>query len=178
MKLLTLDPSSTRTGYAVSTAATVIIDAGVLNPRKTGAPAEVRIPLMVADTRALITEHRPTRVLIEWPTGRVHGAIAARSRGQGQSLYGAAVGAIWQACIDAMPPSTVELVTTHDWTVSKTKQTRVRALVQRMPGLARTLEKDTGLDMADAIGMGVWWWDRQTIEQVCAASKLKAAGAK
>ncbi len=163
MKLLSLDPSSTRTGYAVTTgpAPSEILHAGYFTPRPQRLSAYERIGQMVTDLQELLEEERPAAVLIEMPDGKIHGR-KRRSGGAGQSIYGAAAGALWQAVRAA--PSWAEggpgLVTVdpNTWTRSRTKAQRHAELARLCPAYAAIVASDAGGDVGDAIGLAWWWW--------------------
>ncbi len=156
--ILSLDPSTTRIGFAlVSGPAIALVEVGRFTPSKRSAPWPDRVQSMISDVKETIKTHTPSRVILEAPDGKVHGNIAARSRGNGLSIYGAGFGAVWQACVEVMPAGSVELVPTS-WTGGKPKKTRARMLAYKFPAL--DLSSDTGLDTADAIELAVWWWAR------------------
>src|SRR5688500_11793796 len=95
--ILSLDPSSTVVGYCLGDGGERLISAGVL--RTPGDPPLLkRTDNAVEDVTGLIREYHPRFVLIEIPTGKVHGRIGKAS---GLSIYGFAVGRIYQAAVTA-----------------------------------------------------------------------------
>ena len=93
-----IDPSSTRTGYAIMRSPDVVIEAGYLTPKRQRDEAVDRIATMATDLKELLIEHQPRRIVIEIPSGKVH----ARLAGQVSSLatYGMAVGAMLRVAWD------------------------------------------------------------------------------
>jgi Holliday junction resolvasome RuvABC endonuclease subunit len=160
-KLLTLDPSSKIIGYALTTGPTELIEAGRITPAKPSAKWPARVESLQVQTLELLAEVEPDLVLMEAPSGKVHAAIADKSKGAGQSIYGAAFGVIWAAMRQAMPPNKVEIVSANVWTRQKKKEKRAEQLQRIMPGL--DLKQDTGLDAADAIELAIWWWAQKQI---------------
>jgi len=63
--ILSIDPGSKRTGWAVLTQREQLIQAGVLTGDKTTDPAEFRIAAMCRGLRELLDEWQPGTVLIE-----------------------------------------------------------------------------------------------------------------
>lgn len=166
MKLLTLDPSSSRSGYAVTTGPTPaeILHAGYFTPRPQRLPAYERIAQMVIDLEELLAEEEPAAVLIEMPDGKIHGRNR-KSGGAGQSIYGAAAGALWQVVRShsaggaggAGGPS-LETIDPNTWTRSRTKAQRHAELARLCPSYAEIARSDSGGDVGDAIGLAWWWW--------------------
>lgn len=154
IKLLSIDPSSTLTGYAVMDERVNLLEAGLLKPRKTRDELWVRIEAMCDGLLALITEVNPTHCIIEVPTGR-HARLPAMASGS-LVKYGCAVGAMW--AVASMQIINVYPVPTT-WTGGKPKKVRAQSIALRFRNYSK--EQDGGFDMADAIGMGVWWLEQQ-----------------
>ncbi len=154
--ILALDPSSTRTGYAVLTEQETLREAGFLTPGKRTDPAAVRIAAMVEDLMGLLGAIKPDAVVIEWTTGKV-GRRRHHGGGAGLAVYGVALGALWQAACFYTKSSggRVELVAENDWTDGRPKAERTAAIARLYPQYQA--ERDPGGDMADAIGLGGWW---------------------
>jgi len=159
VKLLALDPSSTRTGYALVTGPTPadILEAGYFTPKPQSAPPYERIAQMAQDLRELLDEVGPDRVLIEMPSGKIH-AGNRRSGGAGQSIYGAAAGALWQ-CARDHAGCPVETIDPNTWTRGRPKKQRVAELARLCPAYAAQARSDGGGDVGDAILLG-WWSER------------------
>lgn len=178
MILLSIDPSSTCTGYAVLSRPegrddAVLIDAGRLTPEKPRAKAADRIASMVAQVGDLIREHRPTHAAVELPSAHVHRGKRAGG-GAGLAIYGMAVGAVWQGVWGLV--AWVVLVDPNTWTGRVNKTTRARRI--EALGIGYRMDQDPGLDGADAIGLGLWVTDRVTaLEWRQAATKTEEAKA-
>lgn len=162
MKLLGLDPSSTVTGYAVMEESESLIDAGRLLPRNKRSPAIVRIPEMIDEIFSLLDEHTPDKVIIEVTSGKVNTKRHGGS-GAGLSTYGMAVGAVWQAVRSVMGDDSVVTVSENIWTRGVSKKARQCYLARVFPNYERHMSKDVGMDVADAIGLLVWWFQEQSV---------------
>lgn len=155
MTVVGIDPSSTRTGYAVMSSPTTIVEAGYLRAGKLATPALERIKVMASDLGALLKEHCPEMVVIEVSSGKV-GRRRHTGRGSGLAVYGTAVGALlaiaWFCGTSPVCP-----VLENEWTRSVPKLTRQRQIVAAFPDYALKVRDDRGADVADAIGL-CWWW--------------------
>lgn len=160
--LLALDPSSTRTGYAVFDSAGKIAEAGYLNPRFATDKAWDRIASMIEDLAELLRATAPRRIVIEVPSGKVGGG---QRRGAGASLciYGFAVGAIWATCRSATCNPTTDEVDERSWTLRVPKEIRRSRVAAEFPEYRKVMSKDGGGDVADAIGIGLWWIEQRRI---------------
>lgn len=150
MRILSLDPSSSITGYAVIDGSKVV-DAGTLRPNKTRDDSNQRIRVMVAEVAGLVKEHKPDWIVIEDTSGKAqkrHGG-----GGAGLSIYGKAIG--WFACeCEKLMPGKVKMILENEWTrgvSKKTRQSRVASLVKGYDAA-----NDKGADTADAIGLGLY----------------------
>lgn len=154
MTWLSLDPSSTRTGYAAWDVDRML-EAGTLRPDRVRDDVFVRINAMVRDLRGLVDGGDVGRVevvVMEVPSGRVGRGARAGATGH-LAIYGVAVGALWATC-GAMG---LEVVTTteRDWTrgvPARRRQAIVSASVRGYDA-----GTDSGADVSDAIGIGQWW---------------------
>lgn len=163
-RILALDPSSKCTGYAImrGVAAGDLIEFGVLKPNRVKDEPIERIRAMVVDAIDLAIEHLVDAVVIEGTTGKVSARHAGG--GAGLSVYGMAVGAMWGAISWAglrdndLP---VHLVRENLWTMSQRKARRARVICGLYPRYAAAARQDPGLDAADAIGLGRWWFVEQ-----------------
>jgi hypothetical protein len=172
VKLLALDPSSTRTGYAVfemfhdAPSGAALIDAGYLQPPKREAPAIERIAEMVVDLRELMHELMPRNIVIEIPSGHVGNRHLGR--GAGLSIYGLAVGALWSAARAPIGGQgrRIEVLTLEEnaWTRGVQKNKRQMAVAMEFPQYREVISKDGGADVADAIGLGRFAIERMKIE--------------
>jgi len=133
----------------------------VLTGDKTTDPAELRVAAMCRGLRELLDEWQPGTVLIEWSSGHV-GRRRHKGAGAGLAVYGIAIGALWQV---AMAWSTsgeprerqaqVCCLKENLWTNGVPKEDRIAAVAQRFREYR--IEDDPGGDIADAIGLGLWW---------------------
>jgi len=180
MKILALDPSSTKSGYAVlrdgslprslpgSTPRSLpgrrLIEAGILRPEKRDAPPLKRITDQVNALSAILRQHAPELVLLEEPSGHVHGRLKKAARGvRGLAIYGAAVGGFWVYLNEyrdfwAQKPFTLIAVKENLWTGGVPKGKRQNAIAMIFPQYQA--KKDPGADVADAIGLAEWMMNR------------------
>ena len=160
--ILSLDPSSKRSGWAALTLDGQLLEAGVLTPDKARVASERRIGAMCRDLEELLDQIRPTIIVIEWPSGHV-GANRHKGGGAGLSVYGAAVGGLWreaEAWKRAQPADDqarilIQLVTETQWTAGIPKGRRQAAMACEYP--TYDPELDPGGDVSDALGLGLWW---------------------
>jgi hypothetical protein len=160
MTILSLDPSSTRTGYAIhgwdaTTAGETLVEAGYLKPRAADSPLK-RIRAMAADFRDMLAEVNPEVVVIEWTSGKVN-RRRHKGGGAGLSIYGGAAGYMISEADRAMPAEAVFTPLENDWTNGVEKLTRQDFIAALYPAYAAHMAKDDGGDVADAIGLGRWW---------------------
>lgn len=134
-----------------------IIDAGLLRPRRQSHPPIIRIGDMVNDALGIIAEHDLKGGVVEITEGKVsrrHGS----GGGAGLAVYGMAVGAFWWAMHSVLR---VCIATTeNDWTAGVPKLRRSVVIRGLFPSYA--LIDDPGLDVADAIGLAIWYFDTAT----------------
>ena len=105
----------------------------------------------------IIDRVSPDRIVIEIPSGKVHGRH--KGGGSGLSVYGFAAGAIWRACAELAPTWPIKDI---EWTRTK-KEKRVSECVE-LYGQKYIDAKDTkGADIADAIGLGRWFIERDVV---------------
>ena len=154
--VLAIDPSSTRTGYALRSPER-LKDAGFLQPDPRAKAVE-RIHTMCLDLVALLIDAEPTHAIIEWPSGHV----GARHQGKGAGLatYGAAVGAMWWTLVNSLGGD-VRIVTEDVWTQSIPKQERQAVIAARYPAYRDMVNQDRGGDVSDAIGLADYWFQQQ-----------------
>lgn len=152
--LLALDPSSTRTGWAVLDGGEVV-EAGALSvPSKKGEPAAERCIRMMRAVQGLLLEWVGVdSCVIEIPSGKVNHA-RNQGGGSGLSVYGFAVGMIYAAVVEADGVSSAAY-TAEQWTRGITKEKRKRIAARYYPAYLGM--KDAGGDIADAISLGVWF---------------------
>jgi Holliday junction resolvasome RuvABC endonuclease subunit len=148
--ILSLDPSSTLTGYALMSGDS-IVSAGLLKPHKRSAPARERVRHMAADLRVLIGELKPDRIVIEVSSGHV--SKRHRGSGAGLAVYGYAVGFLSSVAHEG--GREVAEVEENEWTRGVPKPRRVQTIAALYPSYR--MDRDKGGDMADAIGLGRWY---------------------
>ena len=160
--ILSLDPSSTRTGWALLSQGEQLLQGGIIKPHKQKCEAQYRIAQMCKDLEQLLAEIEPETILLEWPSGHV-GRKRHQGGGAGLSIYGAACGSLWRTCehwIRSLPPeqqsqTEVELVLESDWTRGIPKSDRIAGVASRFKEYDPAA--DPGGDLADAIGLGCWY---------------------
>lgn len=156
--IVSLDPSSTIVGFAAMSSDSQLIKAGVIEPDHRSDPSYDRIRSMRRDLRGLLDTVKPGTILVEWTKGKV-GRRRHRGLGAGLAVYGCGVGAIateaehWIELND--PAAEVIAILENDWTRGVPKEQRQLAIAQ-MFSEYRT-GQDPGGDIADAIGLAVWW---------------------
>lgn len=160
MKIIAVDPSSTRTGYAVMQPPGKVIEGGYLTPRRCRDEPIVRATAMGRELRDLIAGEHPHDVVVEVTSGKVQ----ARHRGGGAGLavYGMAVGLILGAALygQVCCPKHwgTHWVYENEWTQGRPKDARRERLRIEYPQYAAAFAADSGGDLADAIGLGLWWF--------------------
>lgn len=172
--ILTLDPSSTCIGYAVFTDAGDVREFGRITPSSTriGADPLKRIPDLTAQARVVAREivessHEFLRVVIEVTTGKVHRRTKS-SGGAGMGTYGMGVGYVWAAM--SADGYAVHPVLEQAWTRGASKERRAWAVLQRYRNKGYRAESDPGMDIADAIGLGDWWFTDQQVKRAAAGA--------
>jgi len=163
--ILALDPSSTRTGIAVMGFDNELIDQFALVP-KPDDTSDVRILIQCRDLRQALDQgvFKPEVIVIEGTSGKIN---KKRNKGQGagMAIYGIAVGAIWMTCnwwaADNKSDCPVEIVLENDWTRGVTKKQRAINMSLIYPQYKPYL--DPGLDIGDAIGLGLWWLENNKL---------------
>jgi hypothetical protein len=175
--LISLDPGSKRTGYAVFDG-NQLADAGYLHSDDDEAPAMPRIIEMANDLIGMIAVHQPRRIVIEVSSGHV-GKRRHTGGGHGLAIYGEAAGALVAAAHFEMvrlgrnggrPPAVlwgVVPVLENVWTRGKRKNVRRDAIMMEFPQYRALASKDGGADVSDGIGLGLWWLPREALG-VCA----------
>jgi len=159
MILLGLDPSSTRTGYALVTlkgGALTVLEAGYLKPAMSTEKPMRRIGAMVDDLMRLIEEHKPDIAIVEVCSGHV-GVGQRRNAGARLGVYGMAVGAMYQA-VRSVPGLQAEWVNEDVWPQGVPKRQRQQDIAMMFPAYAEQIDADGGADVSDAIGISLWWW--------------------
>lgn len=152
-RILSLDPSSTSTGYALLSDDGQLCEAGLLKPDRSKDPAHERIGAMCRDLSTVLKVLHPGEIVIEWTSGKV-GKKRHKGSGAGLAIYGAAVGAIWRTCEIWMQKNhkkSAVLLFENEWTRGRTKAGRIKDIIVQYPQY--NYEIDPGGDVADAIGL-------------------------
>jgi hypothetical protein len=154
-----------------------LIEAGLLLPHRVRDEAGDRLAAMKEDLIALLNEYQPAAIVIEWTSGKVIGSRHAGG-GAGLPIYGVAVGTLWQVCeywaqarTAAGHPCRVVRIAENEWTQGRPK---LRRRIGGQPALSRVdliqhrfpryvPEKDPGGDVADAIGLNVYYQRKQKV---------------
>jgi Holliday junction resolvasome RuvABC endonuclease subunit len=170
--ILSIDPSSSCTGYAV-TVSDRLLDAGRLTGNKKTDPALDRVLTMRHDLLAVLAEFNPTIILIEMPLEKQR--TRNPSMKSGMSIWAGAAWALWMVCVDwtqwpdvfeELQPN-VHPVSNTLWTSGSSKderQLKVRARFKNYEPAA-----DPGQDASDAIALSMWWRREQRQVNVKAA---------
>ena len=161
--ILAIDPSSSCTGYAVLTTTGDVIVHGRVKA-KNGEGNHRRVSRMIDVLVKLAADHKVTEAVIEEPTvqNRLKKATGERRAPFTSIPYVVAYGRILQAMSDV---AEVYPVTARDWTRGKPKAARAAYVKDVVP--TYTGKGDSGMDEADAIGLGLWW---------CQQRRLRGAG--
>lgn len=161
MKLLSIDPSSTCTGYAVLNDE-ALLDAGKLRPNRVKDKPNERIDVMVADLVKLVAEYGPGIILMEDTSGKVsrrHG----KGGGAGLAIYGKAVGEVRRAMM--ITGVRVECILENEWTRGCSEKAERKLWCQAAYPTQYDPAKDEGGDVADAIKMARWWLEVQRLRK-------------
>ena len=154
MKLLSADPSTTATGYAVlgrDGKGPLLIECGVLLPRKASAPAITRVCDICDELGGLVKEHRPTCAVIETVASNVYRGKPT----QGLLTYAMGVGIIYGTLRTLLAGKPVFGVAPTTWTRGKKKADRMASARMMFP--TYDPRQDPGGDAGDAIGLGCWF---------------------
>ena len=139
------------------------MEAGYLGPARTKDLALDRIVAMCGELERLVAGQVIHRIVLEIPSGKVH-ARRHLGGGAGLSVYGMAAGAILWAAVKAMGGivSLVCCVKETEWTRGVPKGERQRRVALAYPAYREAMGKDSPGDVADAIGLGDWWYAKRT----------------
>ena len=113
----------------------------------------------------MINEYRPVEIIIEAPSGKIHGRFA-KTKMSALAIYGMAVGAIWAACrySGLIADEHVHLINANEWTSQHSKNVRR----QRAKALwsEYSAEEDPGADISDAICLLDWFCRHQELDRI------------
>jgi len=169
--ILSIDPGSLRTGWALMKPPEHLVKAGLLLPNKQTAPSEFRIDAMCRSLWTILNYYQSKIILVEWTSGKV-GKRHGSGGGAGLAVHGAATGALWRevvAWIRYRPPqiqleTDIVLIRENEWTRGVPKQDRAFSIAAMFPEYK--IEDDPGCDIADAIGLAVWYMREQAVRLV------------
>ena len=165
MRLLALDPSTRCTGYAVLAhvgAGTALLDAGRLLPAKLAKPPLERMADMCDEISAIFREHEPiTAAVIETAPGS---PFLRRRRGHTNLLtYATGVGMMLREVQVRLGRGATFNVSAGTW-ARKSKAHRQRVVAMSFP--AYDAAADPGMDVSDAIALGLWFIAEQAAQEV------------
>ena len=173
--ILSIDPSSTRTGWALMRQPEQLVRAGLLLPVRQTDPSEDRIAEMCKSLWQILNLWQVKTILIEWTSGKTQ--KRHKGSGSGLAVHGAATGALWRevlAWLRWQPPENqlktkVILIRENEWTRGETKKNRAIAIAAMFQEYK--IENDPGLDLADAAGLNVFY-QRERKTQLIAECKV------
>lgn len=179
-RMMSIDPASHVTGWAMWTVAhnftayTVTHAGYVGREGRKKTPMADRVRLMIDELNDLPLLVAMNMIIIEVPDGKVHGRIRDQSPA-GLSVYGFAAGGIWAAMeLLARDPSRVITVGQNQWTRGQPKKKRQAAIAAEFPQYAQQMGIDKGADIADAIGVGLWWINETFMQAATGAIEREA----
>ena len=166
MKLISIDPSSTRTGVAVfrdgDLTESFALRSGARQPWQ-----RIRNILIELERELQFRVELPDAVIIEVGK-KPHAKKRQSMAGAGLITYGMAVGAVCRLLDDVSGHGyvfPVEHIDVNEWTKRSNRQI---PKYQRLAELAVVCpqynpEDDPGGDIGDAIAMGLWWLERKRV---------------
>ena len=162
MTILSIDPSITCTGWAISDGAKVLSVGKIrTNPAFTLPERvwQIMNEFSMMETREIL---KVKSIIIEIPSGHVNHS-RNKGSGAGLSIYGFAVGAIWQWLRYGYGEQ-VHCVPESEWIGprNRLKERRKQLAAMYYPEYRKL--KDAGGDIADAICLGQWWHDTQRMK--------------
>jgi len=174
LRLLALDPSSTRTGYAWAVLTDTLrpkatwgfTGVGAILPDRTKDPALVRIDAMCKKIFDMVMgiqadKEMDLTIVIEVTSGKVN-SMRHGGGGAGLATYGMAIGAIRETCrqIKRIGDFNVDLhsISENKWTGGHSKAKRNAVARKHCPLYTEAIQKkDRGGDVSDAIALAVWY---------------------
>lgn len=169
MKILAIDPSSTRLGWAVMDGHESLIDAGLIiaDEYEYGLKGKRRIRVRkleafervdgVCETlSARLQLVDPDEIVIETTSGKIARRLKKYAP-TGQAFYGMAIYGVYRLCTASQRP--VHMVKENKWTGGVPKEKRQFAVATLFPRYNPA--DDAGGDIADAIGLGRWWLSQE-----------------
>lgn len=179
--IVSIDPSSTITGYAVMLDAETLVSAGTFKPvARDGLAVKDMKPLqridqMLGDFHDLLVQTKPRTIVIEVTTGKA-GTGSKRGAGPALAVYGMAVGAFWCHARTWCDPNdhrcVLEAVDERTWISVPDKDMRQLQIAAQFPAYRECMKKDRGADASDAIGIGLWWFGQNDYSRTITKGKL------
>jgi len=149
MRIMGVDPGSVVTGVAVIEGDGLppwrLLTAERLHPPNL--PYCQRLAVLVEDLRAVVTEFKPAKAVIEMPHGKAHRRMG-RVNLASLSIYGAAAGACY-ATLLGFPDLHVIPVGVNEAARGLTK--RARQHIVQKAFASYDADRDTGFDVSDAL---------------------------
>jgi len=166
--ILSLDPSSTRSGWALMKPPEQLVRAGLLLPARQTDPSEDRIAEMCKSLWQILNLWQVKTILIEWTSGKTQ--KRHKGSGAGLAVHGAATGALWREVLawlrwqpgENQLKTKVILTRENEWTRGVSKRDRAVAIAAMFPEYK--IDNDPGLDIADSIGLAVWYLREQSLK--------------
>ena len=167
LKILGIDPSISRTGWAIVDGAGGLGDFGVFASSAAKGTTADRTTVLCRNVIKLALSQCPDVIVVEVPSRHVWRRVAA-SGGAGLAIYGFAAGAVY-ATLQGDLAATWEMAeaVAGKWNGNEKKATRQQAMKAMFPSYRDT--KDPGGDIADAIGLGLWWVNEQRMQRLLSA---------
>jgi hypothetical protein len=150
-----LDVSSTAAGIAIVTVSGSLVRCELVRPPASWESLR-RIEAIVTGVHDQLSGSQASLAVLEWTGGKVAGRLQGCAP-SGLAVLGQAQGAVWEMIRHRLPGGCV-CVSENEWTQAKSKSRRaatVRLLCPEYAAWADT-HGDAGLDVADAIGLGLW----------------------
>lgn len=158
---LFIDPSSTATGYAVMNLVSLeLLEGGIIRP-KGQEHALGRVLVMRAELLQILQQFEPAEIVVELPLGKQWTRQQAKK--SGMAVWAGAAWALWMVCFEwasiRAGRTAAHAIGNDDWTRGGSKQDRQRLVA----ALFKTYgpAKDKGMDLSDAIALGLWWKGRK-----------------
>jgi hypothetical protein len=171
--ILAIDPSTTLTGWALLDGGAHLLEAGFLRPDKTRDPSMARVSAMIDGLEELIERRQPRAVIVEVPSGKA-GTGSRRGASSSLAIYGFGAGRLFEAARELLHyqhakrhhTDGVFAINERTWTrgyregnrtLSKAARQQLIAAIYPTYAASTATARDTGGDVADAIGLGRWW---------------------
>lgn len=163
-RILTIDPGSISTGYAVLEGDS-LRDCGILKPDDPKADVPQRVESLCEGLEALLEEYKPDVVLIEWDSSHVN-VRRHKGGGSGLATHGAITASLWRESLYwARRRQGVSVITIleNTWTRRVPKEHRAAAVACQFPGVDWT--SDIRNDASDAVGLARWYVQERRVRE-------------